>query len=195
MTSTFVNIVDSGNRYLVALILFLVVAVIVATLAVVLSLSPLGTAGSALWVVVVGLAVSAFGFAAAALSGLPVWVWARQAADGSVPVREAADRSEGLASFSQTALLMFGLGGLLIAMSVLGVVAVVHRWTPRVLFLGTVVAAAAIVMAGVVSSGPVFWLALGALPMMWAFAFGLVLVARGRFGQEHDLSKAAVARI
>jgi hypothetical protein len=66
-------------------------------------------------------------------------------------------------------------------MSVLGVVAVVRRWTPLWAFGVTVVIAAALVIVGVIIEGPGFWLALGVLPLLWAFTFGLILLIRGRF--------------
>ena len=122
------------------------------------------------------------GFTTAALTGLPVWNWARQVADGSESLAAMASRSEILASISQTTLLLFGLGGLLVAMSVLGVVAILRDWAPRLAFLATVAVTTVLIVAGVLTSGPVFWLALGTLPMVWAFVFGLVLIKRGRFG-------------
>ncbi len=105
--SSFHNIVEAGNDYLVALVLFLVVAVVLVTLAVGLSRSPLRSEAS-LGVVIGGLGVSGFGFATAAVTGLPVWGWASHVADGSEPLGAMAARSESLASISQTVLLMFG---------------------------------------------------------------------------------------
>jgi hypothetical protein len=48
--------------------------------------------------------------------------------------------------------------------------------------IATVIVATGIVTVGVIASGPVFWLSLGVLPLLWALAFGLVLTVRGRFG-------------
>lgn len=177
---TFRNIVDAGSDYLIALVMFVAIAGLLVTLVVALSRSPLRKQTS-FWVVVGGLGVSAIGFAIAALTGIPVWRWASRVADGTESLSAMASRSQGLAGISQTAFLLLGLGGLLLAMSVLGVVAVIRRWTPIVVAVGTVVATAAIVVTGVVTSGPVIWLSLGALPMLWAIAFGVVLITRGRF--------------
>ena len=47
---------------------------------------------------------------------------------------EAAGRSTGLAGISQTVFLLLGLGGLLIGMSALGLIAVAQHWVPRWLF-------------------------------------------------------------
>ena len=180
--SSFHNIVDAGDGYLVALVLFVAVAGLLVTLAVGLSRSPLRTEASSLLVVVGGLGVSAAGFATAGLTGIPVWMWATQVADGSETLAAMAARSESLAVISQTMLLMLGLGGLLVAMSALGVVALIHRWTPKLVFWGTVAAAAAAVGVAASTSGPVIWLSLGGLPMLWALAFGVLLLIRGRFG-------------
>ena len=183
--ASFPNIVEAGDRYLLALVLFGVLAGIIAVVAMTLSRSQLRTEASALWAVVGGLAVAAFGFGVAAGTGLPVWLWASQAADGSQPIHEMALRSQSWASISQTVLLMFGLGGLLISMSVLGVMAATRRWTPQFLFWGTVGAALALVIVGAAVSGPVVWLALGALPMLWALTLGVVLFIRGTFESPH----------
>ena len=179
--SSFPEIVQAGDGYLIALVLFGVVAGISAVLAITLSRSLLRTESSALWMAIGGLALAAFGFASAALTGLPVWVWAGKAADGSESLRDMALRSQGWASTSQTVLLLFGLGGLLISMSTLGVLAVTRGWAPRLLSWGTAGAALALVVVGAVVSGPVIWLVLGALPMLWALSFGMILVLRGTF--------------
>lgn len=164
-----------------SLILFIVVAVLLGFLSCGLARGDIRNSASAMWVVIVGLGVSSVGFLVAGLTGLPVYNWAAIAAEGSGSVIEMASRSESLATTSQTMLLMFGLGGLLISMSVLGVVAVVRRWTPVWAFVVTVVIAAVLVVVGVIIEGPVFWLALGVLPLLWALAFGLILLIRGRF--------------
>lgn len=182
------RIVDAGDRYLVALILFGVLAAIIAILALALSRSPLRTETSVLWAVIAGLAVAALGFGVAAGAGLPVWLWARAVGSGSEPMLQMAARSEALAATSQTMLLMFGLGGLLISMSALGALAALRRWVPRWLFLGTAGAAVALVVVGAAASGPVVWLAQGTLPMLWALTFGIVLLIRGTFG--HPLGRA-----
>ncbi len=43
------------------------------------------------------------------------------------------------------------------------------------------VAVTLLIGVAAINSGPVIWLALGVLPMLWAFAFGAVLLIRGRF--------------
>jgi hypothetical protein len=178
---SFRNIVEAGDDYLAALLLFLVVAGLLVTPALGLTKSPL-RAEPSLWAVLGGLGVSAFGFAIAGVTGLAVWRWASEVADGTQSLSAMASRSESLASISQTMILLFGFGGLLVAMSVLGIVAVARRWTPLIVAVATAIATAAIAVIGAVTSGPVFWLSLGALPMLWAFAFGAVLLIRGRFG-------------
>lgn len=181
---TYRTIVETGDAYLVALVLFLAVATILALLAFALSHSPLLDATSFLMVVIGGVAASAAGFAIAAVTGLPVWWWARRVTDGSLSTAEAASRSAGLAGVSQTVLLMLGFGGLLIGMSALGVIAVGQRWVPRWLFWGTVVVVSAAVALALATDGPAIWIGLGLLPMLWAFVFGLVLLIRGSFGLE-----------
>ena len=181
---TFHNIVDAGSDYLVALVIFVVVAGLLALLMLALARSPLREETSVVWLVIGGLGVSAAGFAVAGLTGLPVWVWASQVADGSESISTMAARSKSLAGLSQTVLLIFGLGGLLVAMSVLGVTAVVRGWAPKLALLATVAIAAGLVVVGVITSGPVFWLAIGVLPILWAVAFGLILVVRGSFTRK-----------
>ena len=66
-------------------------------------------------------------------------------------------------------------------MSVLGIVAVVRGWTPKLAFIITLIAALGVVVVGAYASGPVFWLGFGALPLLWALVFGLLLTVRGRF--------------
>ena len=194
-SGSFHNIVDAGDGYLVALVLFLVVAGLLVTLAVRFSRSSLRAEAESLLVVVGGLAVSAAGFVTAGLTGIPVWMWASRVADGSETLTAIAARSESLAVISQTMLLMFGLGGLLVAMSVLGVVAAARGWTPKLVFWATVIAAASLIGVAASRSGPVVWLSLGALPMLWALVFGVVLFVRGRFAQEHHPSGLSPTRI
>ncbi len=188
---TYRAIVEAGDAYLVALVLFLVMATILAVLALALSRSSLLDATSFLMVVIGGVAASAVGFAIAAVTGLPVWWWARQVTDGSLSAAEAASRSTGLAGISQTALLMLGFGGLLIGMSTLGLIAITQRWVPRWLFWGTVVVVGAAVALALATDGPAIWIGLGLLPMMWAFVFGLMLLIRGRFGLEERAAEPA----
>ena len=173
------NIVNAGNGYLVTLVLFLVVAGLLVTLAAGLARSPLRTDASSVWAVVGGLGVSAAGFITAGLTGIPVWMWASQVADGSETLAAMAARSQSLAAISQNVLLMFGLGGLLVAMSVLGVAVVARGWFPRLVFWGTVIPAVTLIGVAAFDSGPVIWSVL--LPMLWAFAFGVVLLIRGQF--------------
>ncbi len=181
---TYSSIVQAGNRYLLALGLFLGVTATLGMLAFGLWRSPLHEEAPLLWAVVGGLAASAAGFAIAALTGLPVWWWARQVTNGSQTVLEAAARSAELAGLSQTVLLTIGFGGMLIGMSALGVMAVVQRWVPRWLFWATVAVAVAAVALAIIGEGPALWVGFGLLPMLWAIVFGLVLVIRGDFGME-----------
>lgn len=178
---TYRNIVDAGSRYLLALGLFLVVAVILGTLAYGLWRSPLRDSASLLWVAVGGMAASATGFTISALTGLPVWWWARQVGEGTQTVLEAAGRSADLAGLSQTVLLTVAFGGLLIGMSALGVIAVVQRWLPRWLFWATVAVAVGAVALALAGDGPALWVGFGLLPMLWAVVFGMVLLVRGDF--------------
>ena len=181
---TYRNIVDAGGSYLVSLLLFLLIAATLAVLAIGLWRSPLAEATQFLWVVIGGLGVSAAGFAIAALAGLPVWWWARQAADGTLTVLDAANRSSGLASLSQTVLLTIAFGGLLIGMSALGVIGVVQQWIPRWLFYATIAAAVGAVVLALATDGPALWVGFGLLPMMWAVVLGIVLLIRGAFATD-----------
>jgi MFS family permease len=175
------NIVEASRGYVVALGLFLLVAAILVALAFGLWQSPLRTAPGFLMVVVGGLGAAAVGFALAAITGLPVWWWARQVAEGSLSVAEGRSRSADLAPISQTALLMLGLGGFLVGMSALGVAAVVLRWVPRLVFWLTLGLAVVAVVVALVTDGPAIWIGFGLLPILWAITFGFVLLVRGDF--------------
>ena len=171
------NIVEASRGYVVALGLFLLVAAILVALAFALWRSPLRAATGFLMVVVGGLGAAAVGFALAAITGLPVWWWARKVADSSLSIAEGRSRSADLAPLSQTALLMLGLGGFLVGMSALGVAAVVLRWVPRFVFWLTI----GLAVVALVSDGPAIWIGFGLLPILWAITFGIVLLVRGDF--------------
>lgn len=87
-------------------------------------------------VVVGGLGVSSLGSMVAGSTGIPVYNWARSVASGTAPLQELATRSQSLAALSQTSILLVGLGGFPVAMSVLGVTAVVRGGTPRWVLAG-----------------------------------------------------------
>jgi hypothetical protein len=177
--SSFPNIIRAGNGYLAALGLFLALGGTLAVLALTLRKAPWATADEAVPVAVWGLAASGSGFATSAIGGVPVWLWARRAAEGSEPVSVLAARSEGWAAFSQTVLLFFGLAGLLVGMSALGVLALRQALIPRPLLAATAVAATAMVVIGVVTSGPVIWLVMGAFPMISGLLVGVALAVSG----------------
>lgn len=75
--------------------------------------------------------MSALGFAVASVLSVPVWIWAGQVESGALAVSEGASKSETLASLSQTLILMLGLGGLVIGLTILGVVSYRRGWTRR----------------------------------------------------------------
>ena len=128
---SFPNIVSAGGGYLASLGLLVAVGLTVAALAATFHGMWGQSADGTVPVVVWGLGVSAVAFVAAGLSGVPVFVWAQRAAAGSEPVTVMAIRSEAWAVFSQTSLLMGGLGGLVVGMSALGVLSVRRRLIPR----------------------------------------------------------------
>ena len=61
------------------------------------------------------------------------------------------------------------------------------------MFWGIVVAVTLLIGVAALNSGPVIWLFLGALPMLWALAFGAVLVIRGRFSTSDGAGIERVA--
>lgn len=177
--SWYPNIVSAGDEYLLSLVLFLLVAAVLTALAAALLRRPPGSGIAVTGPAAAALFVSATGFAVAAVAGAPVWFWAREAASGRNTMLDSAVRSESWASFSQTMILLIGLGGLLVGMAFLAVAAAREAWMPRLVFWGTVAVSGAVFAAGIVMT--FFWLSLGGPPMLWTLSLGVTLLVRGRF--------------
>ena len=172
------NIVDAGNRYLLSLLLFFALATVLTVLAFILWREP-AAAGGAVEVAVGAFAVSAAGFAAAAIAGLPVWALARSVVEGSETMLAAAERSSGLASFSQTLILVVGLGGLVVAMIAMGVASSRGGWIPRPILWVAAGAAGTGIIVGFALT--LFWFALGIPALILTLTIGASLLIRGRF--------------
>lgn len=173
------NIVNAGNSYAVSLTLLLAVAVLLVLLALALRRAPAPGHSGAMLVVVGGVTVSAIGFGVAALLGIPVWVWAGDVTDGALTMAEGAARSETWASTSQTSILLFGLGGLAVALTVLGVLAYRLGWTPPIVFWIALSVVVGIVVLGVVLT--LFWVMLGTPPIIWTMMIGVSLLTRSTY--------------
>ena len=178
------NIVEAGNGYLVSLMLLLGVAVLLLVLVLALRRAPGAKDSGGMLVVTAGLTASAIGFGLAALLGIPVWLWGRQVTDGSLTMSEAASKSEAWASASQTLILLVGLGGLGLALTVLGFVAYRSGWTPPVVFWTTIVVVAGVVIVGFAMT--LFWFALGIPPILWTLMIGLSLLVLGTYPSDES---------
>jgi len=176
------NIVEAGSTYLVSLLLFLAVAALLLLLALTLRRAPSGKTSGGMVVVTAGLTASAMGFGLASLLGIPVWFWSRQVTDGVLTMSEAASKAETWASASQTLILLVGLGGLGLALTVLGVVAYRSGWTTPVVFWTTIVVVVGVVIVGFAMT--LFWFALGIPPILWTLMIGLSLVVLGTYPVE-----------
>ena len=174
--ASYPQIVEAGNNYLVSLGLLFVVAAILLLVAKGLRRAPQTRENGAGLLAIGGLVSSSVGFALAALAGLPVWRWAHQVAEGRLTVAEGASRSETLAPLSQTLILLVGLGGMLVALTALGVVAYRCGWTPPAVFWIIISIAAGAVVVGFALT--FFWLALGIPPILWTMMIGGSLLVR-----------------
>ncbi len=168
------HIADAGAAYPVSLALLLAVAVLLILLALALRQAPEAKTSDGMSVVTAGLAASAGGFGIAAALGIPVWLWARQATNGALTMSEAASKSQTLASASQTLILLFGLGGLVVGLTALGVVAYRFGWTPPAVFWTAITFAVVAVVAGLALT--LFWFALGIPPVIWTLMIGVSLL-------------------
>lgn len=173
------NIVDAGGGYLASLVLLLGVAALLLVLALALRRAPGAKDSGGMVVVTAGLTASAVGFGVAALLGVPVWIWARQVADGALTVSEAVSKSASWASTSQTLILLVGLGGLGVALTVLGFIAYRSGWIRPVVFWATIPVVGGVVIVGLAVT--LFWFALGIPPILWTLMIGVSLLVLGTY--------------
>jgi hypothetical protein len=173
------NIVEAGSGYLVSLVLLFGVATLLLVLVLALRRAPEAKASGGMVVVTAGLTASAMGFDLAALLGIPVWFWSRQVTNGALTMSEAASKSEAWASASQTLVLLVGLGGLGVALTVLGFLAYRFGWTLPVVFWATITVVAGVVIVGFAVT--LFWFALGIPPILWTLMIGVSLVVLGTY--------------
>jgi hypothetical protein len=108
-----------------------------------------------------------------------VWIGTGQVNAGTLTITEGINKSQGLASTSQTIILLFGLGGLVIGLTVLGVLGWRFGWTPPVVFWATIVVAGLVLVVGFAMT--LFWLALGLPPLLWSLMIGGSLTIRGSY--------------
>jgi hypothetical protein len=168
-------IVDAGQKFPLALVLLLMVSALLGRLALALRRSQDGTQSGG--VAVGGLVVSAAGFGLASLLSIPVWLWARQVADGTLTLAQGAQRSEALASGSQTVILMVGLGGLLVGFSALGWMAFRRSWVDPTAFWAALILSSAALIGGLALG--LFWIGIGVPPVVWTLMIGSSLLFRG----------------
>lgn len=173
------NIVQAGGAYLVSLVLLFGVAILLLVLLWPSVVPPEAKAGGGLVVVTAGLTASAMGFGLAALLGIPVSFWSRQVTNGALTMSEAASKSEVWALASQTLILLVGLGGLGVALTVLGFLAYRFGWTLPVVFWATITVVAGVVIVGFAVT--LFWFALGIPPILWTLMIGVSLLVLGTY--------------
>lgn len=119
--SSYSSISDAGAALPISLVLLVTTALLLVFLVLGLRRAPQAKDGGGMVLVSVGLGGSAGGLLMATLLAVPVWVWAGQVNNGSLTVAEGADASQGLASTSRTLILLPGLGGLAVGLTVLGI--------------------------------------------------------------------------
>ena len=176
---TYNNILDAGKAFPVSLILLLATSLLLGFLVVALRNTPQSDGSGGMVLVSVGLGGSAVGILGAVLLSIPVLIWAGQVNAGTLTIAEGINKSQGLASTSQTLILLFGLGGLVIGLTALGVLCWRFGWTPPIVFWATIVAAALVLVAGFAMT--LFWLALGLPPLLWTLMIGGSLTIRGSY--------------
>jgi hypothetical protein len=173
------NLLDVGSAFPVSLVLLMVVSLLLGFVLVALRRAPQSEASSGMVLVSAALGGSSLAFLVASLLSIPVWIWAGQVNAGTLTIAEGSRRSQGLASTSQTIILLFGLGGVVIGLTVLGVLCWRFGWTPAVIFWATIVTAGFIVVGGFAIT--LFWVALGLPPLLWTLMIGGSLAIRGSY--------------
>lgn len=174
--ASYPNIIDTGSAFPVSLVLLLLAAALLVVLVVALRGAPSAPERGGMLGVSAGLGASAAGFAGAAVLSIPVWLWAGQVQSGGIELFEGAARSQGLASTSQTLILLLGLGGLVVGLTILGVLSYRLGWTPASVFWVTIVLAASAIAGGFALT--LFWVGLGIPPLLWTLMIGGSLAAR-----------------
>jgi hypothetical protein len=173
------NILDVGSAFPVSLMLLTVVSLLLGFVVIGLQRAPQSDGSIGMLLVSAALGGSALAFFVASVLSVPVWIWAGQVNAGTLTVAEGISRSQGLASTSQTIILLFGLGGLMIGLTVLGILCWRFGWTPAVIFWATIMTAAIIVIGGFAIT--LFWVALGLPPLLWTLMIGGSLTIRGSY--------------
>ena len=173
------NLLDVGSAFPVSLTLLMVTSLVLGFVVVGLRRAPQSDGSGGMLLVSAALGGSALAIFVASLLSISVWIWAGQVNAGTLTVAEGITRSQGLASTSQTIILLFGLGGLMIGLTVLGVLCWRFGWTPAVIFWATIVTAGFIVIGGFAIT--LFWVALGLPPLLWTLMIGGSLTIRGSY--------------
>lgn len=167
--ASYASIPGAGGAFPLSLAVLVLASLLVA--AVVLGLRRIVASDSGgLNVVLLALGASSVGLLVAALLSIPVAIWGSQVNNGSLSVSDAAGMSQGLASTAQTLILLVGLGGMLVGMTVLGVLSRTRRWVRPVVFWATVLAAGAVLVGGFTAG--LFWLAIGGPVVLWTAMIG-----------------------
>jgi len=173
------HILDTGTAFPVSLVLLLATSLLLGFLVVALRNAPQSDGSGGMLLVFAGLGGSAVGILGAAVLSIPVWIWTGQVNAGTLTITEGINKSQGLASTSQTIILLFGLGGLVIGLTVLGVLGWRFGWTLPVVFWATIVVSGLVLVVGFAMT--LFWLALGLPPLLWSLMIGGSLTIRGSY--------------
>jgi len=178
-SGTYPDIVATGAAFPLSLIGLAATALLLGLFVIALRRAPGARDNAAVMAVSVSLGTSAGGLLAAAVLAVPVSLWAARVSNGSLTLSEGAERSQGLASASQTLILLFGLGGLALGLTILGFVAWRVGWTPAVVFWGTVALVAVTLVGGLALN--LFWIGLGLPAILWTLMIGGSLIARREY--------------
>ena len=176
------NIVEAGMAFPVSLVVLVLASMLLVLVVLGLRRAPQSDGSGGLDLVFVALSGSSLGILLGAVLSIPVAVWASQVKDGSLAASAGVAMSQALASTSQTLILLVGLGGLAVGLTVLGVLSWRFGWTPPIVFWATIVAAGVIVVGGF--SITLFWVALGVPPVLWTLMIGGSLAIKGEYANR-----------
>lgn len=177
--ASYSNLPDAGSSFPVSLILLAAAALLVGLVVLGIRRAPATKGGGGINLVAVALGGASLGILLAVVLSIPVAVWASQVNSGSLSVSEGADMSLGLASTAQTLLLLVGLGGLAVGLTVLGVLSWRQGWTRPVVFWATSITAGLALVGGFAAT--LFWVALGVPALLWTAMIGGSLAIKGEY--------------
>lgn len=173
--SSYSSIPDAGVAFPLSLAVMVIVSLVIGVLILGLRRTISSDSGGMSFVVL-ALGASGVGLLVAALLSIPVALWASQVNNGSLGASDAAGMSQTFATTAQTLVLLVGLGGMLVGMTVLGVLCRRRGLVNPVVFWATIVAAVAVLVGGFTAG--LFWLAIGGPVVLWTAMVGSSLAIK-----------------